>query len=62
MFYIGLYRENVKKIFVSETTEPRALILGIKHHQVDLYQVCSNNAPGVKMVPPWGSHVLYSII
>ena len=28
MFYIGLYRENVKKI-LSETTEPRALIFGI---------------------------------
>ena len=26
MFYIGLYRENVKKIFLSETTRPRALI------------------------------------
>ena len=30
MFYIGLYRENVKKkMFLSETTRPRALIFGI---------------------------------
>ena len=29
MFYKGLYRENVKKIFSSETTRPRALIGGI---------------------------------
>ena len=29
MFYIGLYRENVKKIFLSETTMPRALIFGM---------------------------------
>ena len=27
MFFIGLYRENVKKFFLSETTEPRALNL-----------------------------------
>ena len=29
MFYIGLYRENMKKIFYSETTGPRALIFGM---------------------------------
>ena len=29
MFYIGLYRENVKKIFLSETTGPKALIFGM---------------------------------
>ena len=29
MFYIGLYREDVKKIFLSETTKPRALIFGM---------------------------------
>ena len=29
MFYIGLYRENVVKIFLSETTGPRALIFGM---------------------------------
>ena len=29
MFYIGLYRENVKKIFLSETTMPRTLIFGM---------------------------------
>ena len=62
MFYIGLYRENVKKIFLSETTRPRALIFGILHYQKDLYQVCSNNAPGVKNVPAAGSNVLYRII
>ena len=62
MFYIGLYRENVKKIFLAETTGPRALTFGIKHHQVDLYQVCSNNDPGVKNSPAPGSHVLYRII
>ena len=26
MFYIGLYRENVKKIFLPETTKLRALL------------------------------------
>ena len=43
--YIGLYREKHEKIFLSETTSPRALIFGMKHHLVNLYQVCSNYAP-----------------
>ena len=29
MFYIGLYRENMKKIFLSETRRPRQMIIGI---------------------------------
>ena len=29
MFYIDLYRENHEKIFLSETTRPRALIFGM---------------------------------
>ena len=29
MFNLGLYRENVKKIFLSETTGPKALIFGM---------------------------------
>ena len=34
MFYIGLYRVDHEKIFLSETTRPRALIFGRKHQQV----------------------------
>ena len=30
---------------LSETTRPRALIFGMLHHLVDLYQVCSNYSP-----------------
>ena len=48
MFYIGLYRKQHEKIFLSETTRPRALIFGRKHHLVDLYQVCSNYSTGAK--------------
>ena len=59
MFYIGLYRDNMKKIFLSETTRHRVLIFGMYHHQVDLYEVCSNNAPGVKTGPARGSDVLH---
>ena len=59
MFYIGLYREKHEKIFLSETSMPRALIFGMKHHLVDLYQVCSNYIPGAKNGPPPGSHVLH---
>ena len=61
MFYIGLYRENKKKIFLSETRRPRLLIFVMKHQHVDLYQVCSNNFPGVNN-GPFRDHVLYSII
>ena len=49
MLYIGLYREQHEKIFLSETTRPRALLFGMKHHLVDLYQVCSNYSPGAKI-------------
>ena len=56
MFYIGFYREKHEKIFLSETTRPRALVFGMKHHLVDLYQVCS------KMATPPGSHALLGLI
>ena len=48
MFYIVLYREKHEKIFLSETKRPRALIFGMKHHIVNIYQVCSNYIPGTK--------------
>ena len=59
--YIGLYRENIEKIFLSETIRSRALIFGVWHHLVDLYQVCSNNAQA-KNGPAPGSHVLHRLI
>ena len=61
--YIGLYiGKNIEKIFLSETIRPRALIFGMKHHLVDLYQVCSKYAPGDKNGLPRGSHVLHRLI
>ena len=54
MFYIGLYRETHEKIFLSETIRLRALIFGMEHHLVNLYQVCSNYAPGTKNGPALG--------
>ena len=39
------------KIFFSETRRHRALIFGLKHLLVDLYQDCSYDAPGVKTGP-----------
>ena len=48
MLYIDLYREKHEIIFLSETTRPRDLIFGIKHHLVDFYQVCLNYTPGTK--------------
>ena len=47
-FYIGFYREKHGIIFLSETKRPRALIFGMNHHPVDLYQVCSNKTPEAK--------------
>ena len=41
MFNLGLYRETHEKFF-SEIIRPRALIFGMQHQLVDLYQVCSN--------------------
>ena len=35
-FCIGLYREKDETIFFYETTMPRALIFGMKHHLVNL--------------------------
>ena len=48
MFYIGLYREKDETILLSETTMPRAMIFGMKHHLVNLYQVCSTYISGAK--------------
>ena len=55
MFYIGLYREQHEKIFLSETTRIRALVFGMWYHLADLYQSCPNYSPGAKMAPPRGS-------
>ena len=46
-------------LFLSGTTRPRSLIFGLKHHQVDLFQVCSNY-PGTINVPPGG--ILFYIL
>ena len=46
MFYMGLYRENMKRILLSETTRLKALVFGMQHHLVDLYKVDLNYAPG----------------
>ena len=41
-------RRKTLKFFFSETRRHRALIFGMKHFLVDLYQDCSYDAPGVK--------------
>ena len=58
MLYIDFYMEKHEKIFLSETTRPRALIFGMKHHLVDFYQVCSNYTLEPKVASP-GSHMFY---
>ena len=49
----------MKKISWSETTSPRALIFGMQHHLVDIYQICSNKAPGVNNGPTAGVTLAY---
>ena len=44
---IGTRRKTLN-FFFSETRKCRALIFGMKHLLVDLYQDCSYDAPGVK--------------
>ena len=41
-------RRKILKFFFSETRKCRALIFGMKHLLVDLYQDCSYDAPGIK--------------
>ena len=53
MFYSLIYRKH-ENIFLSETTRTRALIFGMQHHLVDLYQFCSIYVPGAKMGLPRG--------
>ena len=55
-----LYRENMKT-FLSAATRPRALIFSIKHHRVDLYQVCLNDKPGQNWPHCRGHIGLYKI-
>ena len=44
--------------FLSETLRPRALIFGMYHHLVDLYQSCSSYPLGPIMAPNQG-HMFY---
>ena len=51
--FSSLVCKGLNDIF-SETTRPRALIFGMKHCLVDLYQIHSNGAPGVQNGPATG--------
>ena len=54
IFYIGLYGGGAhdEKIFLSETTRPRALIFDMmQNFQVDLNQVCSSYATWLQKWP-----------
>ena len=57
-----LTKGKLEKIFLSETTRRITVIFGIKHHLVDLFEICSNNAPGAKVGSAMGSHVLHIFI
>ena len=57
-----IYGKTLKKFFLSETIRPRALIFGMWHHLIDLYQVFSNYTPEAKNGPAPGSHVLHLLI
>ena len=48
------FQDETLKIFLSETTRPRALIFGMYYHLVDIYQVFSNYPHGAKNGPAPG--------
>ena len=52
MLYIGFYRENVKKIFLSETTRPRALIFGPRWEKTCLRRFANNTGADQPAHPP----------
>ena len=53
-------RRKILKFFFSKTRKCRALIFGMKHLLVDLYQDCSYDVPGVKTGPALGGGVTSS--
>ena len=59
---IDFIRRKLKKNFLYETRRPRALIFDVLHDLVDLYQNCSNYAPGAKNGPARRSQVLHRLI
>ena len=56
--YFGM---KTLKIILSETTMPRALVFGIKHHLMGFYQCCSIYGTGGKMAPPQRSVNLHAM-
>ena len=50
-FEIKAQRRKTLKFFFSQTRKCRALIFGMKHFLMDLYQNCSYDAPWVKAGP-----------
>ena len=63
VLHIGLNREQHEKIFLSETTRPRALIFGMKRiiwwTSTKFVQI---RPLGPKMAMPQGSHALLRLI
>ena len=51
-------REKHEKIFLSKTTRPKALIFGLKHQLLNLYQAYSNYILGAEMAH-LGCHLFY---
>ena len=62
MFYIGLYREQHEKIFLSETTKSRALIFGASINKYTSTKFVQIIALEQKMAPPRGSQVLHKLL
>jgi hypothetical protein len=53
----GCHSNRKKKLKRFSLKKPKELVFclfGMKHHLVRVYQVCSNNSPGVKIGPALG--------
>ena len=57
MFYIDLYYENREKIFLSDTSRSRALIVDIRHLLVRFYQFYSSWVFWTKGGPALRGHI-----
>ena len=62
LFYTDSIYGKACKNLLSKTIRPSALIFGMLHYRVNLYQECSNYDPGAKNGIAQGSHVLHRLI
>ena len=46
---IHVYGKNLRKVFFSGTKRPMTLKLGMQHQELEYYQICSKDDPGLTL-------------